>query len=78
VVQTIIGFACLIQEVAPALVNKDDLSKYLAVVWVLHPDLIPNEVGSVVLEPELLSVMGQPPLFLHASEIMHTKCDTLQ
>jgi hypothetical protein len=60
------------------LANKEDLSMYLAVEWVLRPDLIPNEVGYAVSEPELPYVVGQPPLFLHVSEIMHTECDTLQ
>jgi hypothetical protein len=58
--------------------NKEDLSKYMTVAWVLHPDLIPIKVGCVVSEPVQPSVMGQPPVFLHMSEIMNTKCDTLQ
>jgi hypothetical protein len=34
-VQTIIGLACLIQEVALASANEEDLSMYLVVAWVL-------------------------------------------
>jgi hypothetical protein len=76
-VQTIIGSACLIQDVALALAIKEDFSKYLVVAWVLHPDLIPNEVSCVVPEPKPPSDVGQRRLFLRASKIMHTKRDTL-
>jgi hypothetical protein len=78
VIQATIGSACLIQEVVLASENKEDLSKYMTVAWVLHPDLIPIKVGCVVSEPVQPSVVGQPPVFLRMSEIMNTKCDTLQ
>jgi hypothetical protein len=54
------------------------MSQFLAAAWSLHPDLIPIEVGCVVPEPEEPSVVGQPPLFLRASEIIHDKQNTLQ
>jgi hypothetical protein len=53
------------------------MSQFLAVAWVVHPDLIPNEVGCVVPEPQEPFVDRQPPLFLRASEIIHSKRDTL-
>jgi hypothetical protein len=43
-----------------------------------HPDLIPIEVGGMLPEPEVPFVEGEPPLFLQASEIIHSKRDTLQ
>jgi hypothetical protein len=75
--QTIVGSSCPNFELAPSTEEGSDLSRILVVTWSLHPDLIPNEVGSVIPEPDEPSVVGQPPLFLHASEIIHAKKDTL-
>jgi hypothetical protein len=48
------------------------------VTWAVHPYLIPVEIGAVILESEEPSVVGAPPLFLHADEVIHSKIDTLQ
>jgi hypothetical protein len=50
----------------------------MAVAWSLHPDLIPAEVGCVIPKPELPFIKREPLLFLSASEIIHSKKDTLQ
>jgi hypothetical protein len=50
----------------------------MVVAWAIRPDLIPNEVGCIFLESEEPSVVRQPPLFLCASELVHSKKDTLQ
>jgi hypothetical protein len=78
VVQEILGSSCKVIESALSLAASSDLSSYMAVAWTMHPDLIPTEVGCVVLEPEGPSVVGQRPLFLCASEIIHFKKDILQ
>jgi hypothetical protein len=41
-------------------------------------DLIPSEVGCIVLESDEPSIVGQGPLFLRAEEIIHSKQDILQ
>jgi hypothetical protein len=51
---------------------------FLVVDWALHPELIPIEVGCTILEPVKPFVECKPPLFLRASEIIDSKCDTLQ
>jgi hypothetical protein len=76
--QPIVGLSCLIVEVSLRSLNGEDLSRYMAVAWCLHPDLIPTEVGCVIPEPEVPSVEREPPLFLLASEIIHSKKDALQ
>jgi hypothetical protein len=59
-IQTIISVSYLSFELAPALVNKEDLSCFFVVAWAIHPDLILNEVGCFVpkLEEQLI---GLPP-----------------
>jgi hypothetical protein len=54
------------------------ISHFLAVVWAIHPDLIPREVGCVISEPVEPFVEHQSPLFLCASKIIHYSCDTRQ
>jgi hypothetical protein len=44
----------------------------------IHPDLIPNEVGCIIPEPEEPFVERAPPLFLSSLELIHSKRDTLQ
>jgi hypothetical protein len=53
------------------------MSEFLAVAWSLHLDLIPSEVGCVILEPKEPSIVGQRPLFLREEEIIHSKQSTL-
>jgi hypothetical protein len=50
----------------------------LVVAWAIHPNLIPMKISCIV--PELMEPFmdGEPSLFLRASEIIHSKCDTLQ
>jgi hypothetical protein len=71
----IIGSVCLSFEPATASVNKEDLSRFFAVVWATHPNLIPNEVCAVP-EPEE-QLVGVPPLFIQAEELVHSKQDVL-
>jgi hypothetical protein len=61
--QHIIDSSCLVFEVSPASLDRSDMSRFFAVAWSLHPDLIPNEVGCIFPEPEDPSVVGEPPLF---------------
>ncbi|OEL38323.1 hypothetical protein BAE44_0000658 [Dichanthelium oligosanthes] len=58
--------------------SRADLSCFLVVAWAVHPDLIPQEVMCVVPEPEVPFVEGESPLFLRASELVHSKRDSLQ
>jgi hypothetical protein len=77
VAQTIVGSSCLIFDASPASADGSNMSQFLAVAWVVHPNLIPNEVGCIVPEPQEPFVDRQLPLFLRASEINHSKRDTL-
>jgi hypothetical protein len=45
-------------ELAPSTSDGSDLSCFLVVAWVLHLDLIPNEVGTIIPKPEETSVVG--------------------
>jgi hypothetical protein len=72
-VQVIIGSSSLVFEPAPTLVLKVDRSCFYVVAWTVHPELIPVEVGGVLLESEEPFVEGEPPLFLRASEIIHSR-----
>jgi hypothetical protein len=64
VVQTIISSSYLSFEIAPASLNKEDLSRFFVVAWAIHPNLIPVKVGCVEPEPEEEQVVGVRPLFL--------------
>jgi hypothetical protein len=77
-VQEIRGSSCTVFKSAPSSTAGSDLSSYVVVAWTMHPDLIPTEVGCVVLELEGTSEVGQRPLFLCASEIIHSRQDNLQ
>jgi hypothetical protein len=46
--------------------------------WTVHPDLIQNEVGSIISEPDGHFTKHVLLLFLSSSEIIHSKKDTLQ
>jgi hypothetical protein len=68
----------LIFDVAPVSATSFDLSQFLVTAWARHPDLTPNEVGGIILEPVEPFIEHAPPLFLSSSELVHSKCDTLQ
>jgi hypothetical protein len=76
--QDIIGLAYRVFELAPSMVNKSDMTSFMVVVWVVHPDLIPREVGCIIPEPEESFIEGKPPPVLDALEIIHYKRHTLQ
>jgi hypothetical protein len=76
--QAIIGSTCLIFNVAPSLARGEDLFAFWAAAWETHPDLIPAEVGCIFPKLEDPFVEQAPPLFLSASELIHSKIDTLQ
>jgi hypothetical protein len=75
-VQTIIGSSCLSFELVPTSVAKLDMSCFFVVAWAIHPDLIQNEVGCAIPEPEE-QLIGVPPLFIREEELIHAKQDTL-
>jgi hypothetical protein len=77
VVQTIIASLCLSFELAPASVSRTNMSHFFMVAWALNLDLIPNEVGCAIPEPEE-PVVGLPLLFVRAEELIHSKQDSLQ
>jgi hypothetical protein len=77
-VLAIIRSSCQNFEIAPSSANMADLLRFFVVACAIHPDLIPNEVGFVIPESEEPFEEGTPPLFLHASELIHSKLDTLQ
>jgi hypothetical protein len=55
----VVGSSCLVFETAPSSADGSDMSRFLAVVWTIHPDLIPREVGCVI--PEAVEpVCGAP------------------
>jgi hypothetical protein len=74
----VVGSSCLVFETAPSSADGSDMSRFLAVVWTIHPDLIPREVGCVIPEAVEPFVVHQPSLFLRASELIHSCYDTLQ
>jgi hypothetical protein len=76
--QEVLGSSALIFDVAPASAAGSDLSQFLVAAWVRHPDLIPNEVGGIVLEPVELFVDHAQPLFVSSSKPVHssaTRCN---
>jgi hypothetical protein len=75
--QMVVGSSSLIFDVSPASADGSDMSQFLVAAWAIHPDLIPNEVGYAEPEPVKPFIEWQPPLFLQASELIHSKCDTL-
>jgi hypothetical protein len=76
--QEVLGSSAPIFDVAPASAAGSDLSQFLVAAWVRHPDLIPNEVGGIVLEPVELFVDHAQPLFVSSSKPVHssaTRCN---
>jgi hypothetical protein len=71
--QTIVGSSCLIFNASPSSMDGSDMSQFLVAAWAIHPDLIPNEVGCAVPEPIESFIEWQPPVFLQASELIHSK-----
>jgi hypothetical protein len=76
--QEIVRSSYTIFDQAPSSSAATDLSQYIVAAWCLHPELIPSEVGCIVLELEEPSEVGRSPFFLRAYEIIHSKRDTLQ
>jgi hypothetical protein len=70
VVQEILGSLCKVFKTAPTSATGEHLSSFMVVVWTMHPDLIPTEVGCMVPEPEGPSEVGQRPLFLRVGELI--------
>jgi hypothetical protein len=75
--QAIVGSSCLIAEVFPRSLDGVDLSHFMAVASSLHLDLIPTKVGCIIPELKQPFVKRELPLFLSATEIIHSKKDTL-
>jgi hypothetical protein len=75
--QTILGTSYIIFAPSPHSMSCADMSHFLVVAWAAQPDLIPSLVGYVVPELELPFVQRAPPLFLRASELIHSKKDIL-
>jgi hypothetical protein len=76
VTQEVVRTSRAIFDQAPSSSAATDMSQYIVAAWALHLDLIPIEVGCIVLEPEEPSEVGRP--LLRASEIMHSKRDMMQ
>jgi hypothetical protein len=74
-VQEILESYCKVFELESSPAVDSNLSSYMVVAWTMHPYLIPTEVRCVVPESEEPSMVGQRQLFLHASEIIHSKQD---
>jgi hypothetical protein len=72
IVQMIIDSSCLSFEIAPASLNREDLSHFFMVAWAIHPNLIPMEVGCMVPESKGEPIVSLWPLFLRADEIVHS------
>jgi hypothetical protein len=77
-VQQVVGSSCLMFNATPRSLDGSDQSRFVAAAWALHPDLILVEVGCIIPEPEVPFVEHEPSLFLQASEVIHSKQDTLQ
>jgi hypothetical protein len=77
-IQEIINVSYLVFEVASCSSAKSNFSEFPVVAWSWNPDQILVEVGCVVPELGQPFVEWQLPLYLHALESLHTKCDTLQ
>jgi hypothetical protein len=77
VMQGILGSSCLIFDTSPRSLSDEDMSCFLVAAWCSDHPFIPTEVGFSV--PELVAPFreGELPLFLHASEIIHSSCDLL-
>jgi hypothetical protein len=59
IVQDILGSSCVVFELAPSSIAGTDLSSFMVVALTMHLDIIPTEVGCVVLELEAPSMVGQ-------------------
>jgi hypothetical protein len=68
---------CLVFDSSPRSQSSADMYSFLIVAWASDPDFIPTEVGFSISEPIEPFREGVPPLFLRASEIVHSKCDPL-
>jgi hypothetical protein len=77
IMQMIIGTSCLNFKIAPASLNREDLSHFFVVAWAIHPNLILVEVGCMVPEPKREPIIDVRPQFLWTDEIVHSKQDTL-
>ncbi|OEL22976.1 hypothetical protein BAE44_0016005, partial [Dichanthelium oligosanthes] len=76
-IQLILGSSCLVFEPSPRSAVGSDLSCFLVVAWAVHPDMIPHEVICYVPEPDEPFSEGAPPLFLRATELIHSRRDAL-
>jgi hypothetical protein len=77
-VQEIVNSSCMVFKLVLASLQAQDLSCFMVVAWAFHPGVIPQEIGCIVPEPEGPSKVDVSPLFLRASEIIHSRQDTLQ
>jgi hypothetical protein len=77
VIQDILGSSFRVFDFAMRSQNGIDMDNFLIMAWASDPDLIPVEVGFFMPEPIEPFKEGVPPLFLLASEIIHSKCNLL-
>jgi hypothetical protein len=75
--QAIVGSSYIVFEHALRSLDDFDMSRFLLVSRAIHPNLIPREVGCIIPEPVETFAKGERPLFLCASEVIQSKCDTL-
>jgi hypothetical protein len=73
IVQAIIDSFCLGFEITLASLNREDLSRFFVVTWSIHLNLISMEISCIVSEPEEQCIEGALPLFLLASDTIHSK-----
>jgi hypothetical protein len=76
--QAIVGSSYIVFEPALRSLDDFDMSRFLLVARAIHPNLIPREVGCIIPKPVEPFVEGKRPLFLCASKVIQSKCDTLQ
>jgi hypothetical protein len=76
--QVVVKSSCLIFDMAPSFADGSDTSHYRMAASAVHPDLIPMEGGCAFPKPGQPFLEREPPLFISASKVIHSKQDTLQ
>jgi hypothetical protein len=77
VIQAILGSSCLVFDVDPRSRDELEMDNFIVVAWASDPELILTGIGFSIPELVNLPEVGVTPLFLWASEIIHSLCNLL-
>jgi hypothetical protein len=77
VVHAILGSSCLVFNVDPRPRDELEMDNFVVAPWASDPELTPIEIGFSIPELVDLPEVGVTPLFLRASENIHSLCNLL-